>query len=69
MNPNQVKTWEEVEAWLTKKGFVPTHETVDGGRIWRSKSKRHMIVHDHVDGFYPEFFWDSLVRRAEQIVP
>lgn len=69
MNPHQVKTWAEVEEWLREKGFVPTHERVDGGQIWRSKSKRHMVVPDHVDGFYPDYFWNDLVRRAEKIVP
>lgn len=69
MNPHRVKTWEEVEAWLRSKGFVPTHETVDGGRFWRSKSKRHIIVPDHVDGHYPDFFWTDLARRVEAIVP
>lgn len=69
MNPHHVKTWEQVQAWLMSKGFSPTHNVVEGGRIWVSKSKRHMIVPDHMDGFYPDFFWDDLVRRAEKIVP
>lgn len=69
MNPAQVKTWEFVERYLASKGFVQTSETVDGGRIWRSRSRKHMIVTDHVDGFYPEFLWNDLVRRVAEIVP
>lgn len=69
MNPHQVKTWQEVEAYLLKKGFIPTPEIVLGGRIWRSKSKRHITVPDSVDGHYPDFFWVDLVKRVEQIVP
>lgn len=69
MNPYQVKTWGQVEAWLEKKGFVPTSETTDGGRFWRSKSKRHLVVPDHVDGYYPDYLWVDLYERAMQIVP
>lgn len=69
MNPAQVRTWESVEAFLRSKGFVPTQQLYDGGRIWCSKSKRHMNVQDHVDGFYPEVFWNDLVKRVAQIVP
>ena len=69
MNPHQIKTWESVESWLRSKGFVPTSNTIDGGRYWRSKSGRHMIVPDHVDGFYPDFFLADLIKRVEQIVP
>jgi len=70
VNPNQVKTWAEVEGWLYERGFTPTSETTDdGGRIWRSKSKRHLVVPDHIDGYYPDYLWKPLVERAMQIVP
>lgn len=69
MNPVQVKTWGSVEAYLTSKGFTITADKVDGGRIWRSKSKRHIIVTNPIDGFYPDFLWDDLVKRVQQIVP
>jgi hypothetical protein len=69
VNPHQVKSWESVESWLKTKGFTATHETVDGGRFWRSKSKRHIIVTDSVDGFYPDFLWQDLVKRVNEIVP
>jgi hypothetical protein len=69
VNPHQVKSWEAVEGWLKSKGFTQTSEKVEGGRIWRSKSKRHIIVTNHVDGFYPEFLWADLVKRVEKIVP
>lgn len=69
MNPSQVRTWETVEGWLKSKGFTKTHEKVDGGWFWRSKSKRHIIVPDHVDGYYPDFFWKSLKKRVDAIVP
>jgi len=69
VNPTKVKTWDFVEGWLKSKGFTRTTETVLGGRYWRSKSGRHIIVPDHVDGFFPDFFWDALVKRVEKIVP
>jgi hypothetical protein len=69
VNPGQVRTWESVEAYLQSKGFVPTQQLVDGGRIWRSKSNRHMAVPEHVDGFFPEVFWIDLIKRVAQIVP
>jgi hypothetical protein len=69
VNPRQVKTWESVEEWLKSKGFTQTTEKVDGGKIWRSKSKRHIIVTNHTDGFYPDFLWKDLVKRVDAIVP
>lgn len=70
MNPNQAKTWESVEQWLKSKGFVPTSEyTDDGGRFWRSKSRKHIIVPQHIDGFFPEYFFTDLERRVNDIVP
>lgn len=71
MNPHQVRTWEAVEQWLRSKGFVPTQHVVEGGgaTLWRSKSGRHLSVPDHIDGMYPEYFFNDLWRRARQIVP
>lgn len=70
MNPQQVRAWEEVESWLRSKGFVPTYiAAVGGGQIWQSKSKKNIVVPDPIDGFYPEVFWNDLVRRANLIIP
>lgn len=70
MNPGQVKTWKDVETWLIGKGFTKTHERAEGGGyFWRSKSKRHIVVPDDIDGFYPDFFWRDLYRRVMDIVP
>jgi hypothetical protein len=70
VNPHQVKTWEEVESWLRSKGFVPTPNLAPaGGRYWVSKSKRHIVVPNDIDGFYPDVLWQDLYRRAQQIIP
>ena len=69
MNPHQVKEWANVEKWLESKGFVKTPDRINGGQVWRSKSRRHIIVPDAVDGFYPEYFWNDLVERVDAIVP
>ncbi len=69
MNPSQVQTWESVEAWLARKGFVKTNVRGEGGYLWRSKSKKHIVVPDDIDGFYSDYFWRDLQRRANQIVP
>lgn len=69
MNPFPVKTWEEVEEHLKRKGFTPTSDVVPNGRYWRSKSRRHMVVPDHIDGMYPDYLWNDLVERVEAIVP
>lgn len=69
MSPGRVRSWDEVEAWLRSKHFVPTNDLYPGGRFWRSKSKRHLMVPDAIDGFYPEFFWADLVQRANDIIP
>lgn len=68
MNPHKVKTWEEVQDWLKAKGFTRTENTVDGGRYWRSKNGRHIIVTDPTDGFYPDFIWADLVKRIDKIM-
>jgi hypothetical protein len=69
VNPVQVKTWGDVEAWLVSKGFTKTQERGEGGYFWRSKSKRHIVVPDDVDGYYPDYFWHDLHRRVMDIVP
>ncbi|MBT2299301.1 hypothetical protein J7E70_02385 [Variovorax paradoxus] len=62
-----VKTQEEIENELRKRGFTPIDTMSDGGRFWKSSTGRHLHVPDSYEGMYPDFILGDLLRRADYL--
>ena len=63
-----VPSRDEIEGRLRELGFSETAYRVDTGCIWRhDASGQHLLVPDSVQGYYPDWIFNALLMRAEDI--
>ena len=61
---------ENLQAILRARGFEPTEERTATGRFWRSaETKKHVLVPDSVQGFYPDWLLSDLEEITGKIDP
>lgn len=61
---------DKLQQVLRARGFEPTEVSTATGRFWRStETKKHILVPDSVQGFYPDWLLADLEEITGKIDP